>query len=544
MTDGTSAPAYRCGNLAYTRRGLVALFAWLLWGDFCFTLMEAVVPSVLPLKLRGLESANWLIALVMTTLPGVFNTTVCPWVSFRSDRHRGRLGRRIPFILATLPFLTASLVLLAFGDEIGRWLHATCLSHGAVRRASVIVLLLAVFAACFDLFNMFVNSVYWYLFNDVVPPAFLGRFMGWFRAVGTLSNALYHYFILQYAQTHMRAIFLGAAALYFVGFGIMCLRVRERDYPPPDDAGLAPSLPRFVRTLARECYGNRFYWDIFLATMFTAIGGTIGTFTMFFQFSLGLDLRVIGRLGAVGLLASAAAMLGAGVLVDRWHPVRTAAYGTAVGAFLAFNNWIWLLTEIPGPWYYFWVVVAVLPCTALHGALVTTAALPREMMLFPRDRLGQFCGAQSVVRSGGVMIGGFLAGVFIDLMRQVFPDGDFAYRFNFVWSGCFLLVAFGFHYRAYRAWKRLGAAEGYRPPAGKCRLEDLPPRRDTAGVRPGLAAVCSLAFVGAAAAAAVYGLHYWRAGNLPFARLFGLQVGLQAALCTGYFAFLRFMERP
>jgi hypothetical protein len=30
---------------------------WLLWGDFCFTMMEAVVPSIVPLRLKELEPA-------------------------------------------------------------------------------------------------------------------------------------------------------------------------------------------------------------------------------------------------------------------------------------------------------------------------------------------------------------------------------------------------------------------------------------------------------------------------------------------------------
>jgi len=29
-----------------------------------------------------------------------------------------------------------------------------------------------------------VNSIYWYLFRDVIPSAFLGRFMGAFRTIG------------------------------------------------------------------------------------------------------------------------------------------------------------------------------------------------------------------------------------------------------------------------------------------------------------------------------------------------------------------------
>ena len=115
---------YSVGSLVYNRKGLAVLFAWMLWGDFCFTLMETVVgPIILSSKLGSLGASNTLIALIMTTVPGIMNTTVCPWVSFRSDRHRGRLGRRIPFILYTLPFLSLFLVLLGYSEQIGGWVH-------------------------------------------------------------------------------------------------------------------------------------------------------------------------------------------------------------------------------------------------------------------------------------------------------------------------------------------------------------------------------------------------------------------------------------
>ena len=105
VASGNGGKQYHCGALTYTKMGLTALFAWLLWGDFCFTLMEAVGPSVLPLKLKSLGCSNWLIGLVLTTVPNIFTMTVCPYVSVKSDRYRSRWGRRIPFIVWTMPFL-------------------------------------------------------------------------------------------------------------------------------------------------------------------------------------------------------------------------------------------------------------------------------------------------------------------------------------------------------------------------------------------------------------------------------------------------------
>jgi hypothetical protein len=121
FTASTSDPSarYALGTLSYTKMGLVSLFAWLLWGDFCFQVMESLNPAIIPLKLRALDAPNWVIALIMVTLPGILIMSISPWVSFKIDSHCTPLGRRIPFILYTLPFLTASPLRLGFSEQIG-----------------------------------------------------------------------------------------------------------------------------------------------------------------------------------------------------------------------------------------------------------------------------------------------------------------------------------------------------------------------------------------------------------------------------------------
>lgn len=544
MDNAETTPVYRCGNLEYTRRGLAALFAWLLWGDFCFTLMEAIVPSILPLKLKGLESSNFVIGLILTALPGIFNTTLCPWISFKSDRHRGPRGRRIPFILYTIPFLAASLVLIGLSDDIGRWVHAAFLAENGIRQATVIVVLIAVFAACFDLFNMFVSSVFYYLFNDVVPLTHLGRFMSWFKAIGTLSGALYNYFVFKYAGTHMREIYLAVAALYFISFGLLCLRVRERDYPPPSDAAQKPSLARDIRTFVRECYTNRFYWDLFLSTTFMSVGWTIGVFLVFFRQSLGLDLDLIGALVGTTMLVTSALLLFAGQFVDKWNPVRIAAYAATMTAFSGFAGWIWLFADPPSARFYFWATALSLPFAMLVPATASAASGPREMMLFPADRFGQFCGAQALVRSAGTMIGGPLAGLFMDSVAHFAPDNLYAYRFIFVWGGVFTIVSFYFHYRGYRVWKRLGSEAGYSPPTSNCRMEDLPPRSDSPGLKKGILLMLGVSAYGGVVADVAYVTWYCLAGDLSSAGLFGFHILTLIAMFFGCVAFIRFMERP
>ena len=565
---------YRHGALTYTKMGLVALFAWMLWGDFCFTLMEAVVPSVLPLKLHGMDSADWVIALIMSTLPGVFNTTVCPWVSFKSDRYRSLWGRRIPFIIYTMPFLVAALVFIGLSDDIGLRLHAWFFSGSTVKSATVIVLLLAVFAGLFDLFNMFVASVYYYLFNDVVPDRFLARFMAYFRLVAIVSSATYNYFIFRYAESHMREIYLGAALIYLFGFGLMCFKVKEGEYPPPPDQGEAPSLIKDIQTFAKECYTIPFFWYMFLQTTTGAIGGSIGVFTVFFSKSMGLDLNLIGKMSAISLIVVAVCLGFVGSLVDRWHPVRVAVYLHAYTTFFVFGSLVWLFADAPPPLVYVAVCILDGVFNSVQQAMQQAAGSPRQMMLFPRERYGQFCGAQALVRSAGTMVGGLVAGIFLGVVKLFYPTpallpfgrvciwtGNgfilgwpadavaqlpqylYPYRYLFIWTCAFAVLSFYFHYCAYRSWKRLGGETGYTPPRRGFTFAALPPAKDTR-VLGNLLIAPAIAFAGGFMLNAFY---VWYFGfvvhNVRNEIVFGVWTVITLFLFAGYVRFMKFMER-
>ena len=542
--DSKGRKLHRCGSLTYTKQGLVMLFCWLLWGDFCFNLMETVVPSIIPLKLKSLGSANWIIALIMSTLPGVFNTTICPWVSFKSDHYRSRWGRRIPFILYTMPFLTASLLFIGFSDEIGSWLHGLFFSGSSLSRNTVIILLLAVFAGMFDLFNMFVGSVYYYLYNDVVPEHYQSRFMGWSRLVGVLSGALYNYFIYRYALSHMREIYIGAAVLYFVGFGLMCLKVKEGQYPPPPDSDLAPSLLRDIKTFGRECFSVPFFWLIFLGTMFGAISGTIGVFNVFSLQSLGLDLEQIGKMGAFYGIMIAVCLTFAGVLADRWHPVRVDAYVNAFSFFFMFTNLLWIFIDPPTSAIFFWVLVGSSAFGVMLTAIHSTTSMPRMMHLFPRGRFGAFCGAQALVRSAGVMLGGLLAGLFLDMVKSHFPaDSLRSYRYVVVWQGAFAFVTFSLCYCIYRYWKRLGGDTGYTPPLTRIRYADLPKAQDTR-VRKGMFIPVIISWFGCLLTNGFYWLYFlYLAPDSRSAWICGGVTVMVALMLPVYLRFVRFMER-
>ena len=227
-------PKYTCGTLSYTKRALFVMFAWLLWGDFVFGMMQTVAcGSILPLELDSLGASSMLMMIILSTIPRIFNFTVCPWVSYRSDRHRGRFGRRYPYIMITMPMLAGCLVLLGWSNDLTPILQHAIPWVGSFPPATITIAIMAVGILGFNFFDMFVGSVFWYLFNDVVPPQFLGRFMGLFRVVGGVAGMLFNGFIFGVSHTHFREIFTGIAILYVVGFTLMFLFVKEGKYEPP-----------------------------------------------------------------------------------------------------------------------------------------------------------------------------------------------------------------------------------------------------------------------------------------------------------------------
>ena len=446
---------YSVGTLTYTKIGIAFLFGWLLWGDFCFQVMESITPAIIPLKLNHLDAPNWAIGLIITTLPGVLNMTVCPWVSFKSDRHRGPRGRRIPFILWTLPFLTLFLVLLGFSEQIGHLVHGLLPASWSVSPSGAAVMCIGIFMVGFKFFDMFVNSVFWYLFNDVVPHEFLGRFLGLFRVVAGLESMLFNFFIFKHAETHMTEIYVGAAILYAIGMGMMCLKVKEGEYPPPPamvdgESGFISQ----VKTFFIECYSQRYYWNFFLCNASWAVAYTMGVFNVFLQKSVGMDLAQIGfisgMVGGVNMLLT----YPAGALGDRFHPLRVLVWVKFLNLLFLPLGLVWLFFDF-APATAFKVALTISVINIPFGVLTEAMMLPMYMRVLPRERYGQFCAANALVRSLATILGGLAAGLFMDLIKHLYHGSDYAYRFIPVWTIFWTAIALFFLWRLYQDWKKL-----------------------------------------------------------------------------------------
>lgn len=213
-------------SLSYTPMGLLALFCYLLWETSatrsCRRWCQHPAPEAQGswgLERRHGRRQN-------NGPPFAANMTVCP-CELQERPLPEQVGRRIPFI-TTLPFLCLSLIppWLRRGDS-----HVPEKPHrnpGQHLPVATTIGVLGVFMVAFTFFDMFVASVIWYVFNDVVPVQLLGRFLGIFRVVGGLAGALVTTgFIFKHAETHMRDNSIVALIIDFIGHRSHVLLMKE-----------------------------------------------------------------------------------------------------------------------------------------------------------------------------------------------------------------------------------------------------------------------------------------------------------------------------
>ena len=101
---------YKVGTLVYTQTALLTVMFWMLLGDLCLQIMEQLPTSIVPLQLRWASASDTLIGFVSGSLPAVLGILLNPVIGVQSDRHRGKLGRRRPFLLWSTPLVMVALL--------------------------------------------------------------------------------------------------------------------------------------------------------------------------------------------------------------------------------------------------------------------------------------------------------------------------------------------------------------------------------------------------------------------------------------------------
>jgi maltose/moltooligosaccharide transporter len=458
-TRQTTGQTYRAGEIYYTRRQLMRVFFWLLGGDFAFTFFEQIFGRFIPLFAKDLHGSNMLIGIMTGSIAGLMNVFFLPNISMRSDRHRGPLGRRIPLLLWATPCTVGSLLLVGYAPEIGHVLTVWTPRWLSVGETSLTLGLLCLFVVSYHLWNMVLVNAYNWLIRDVVPTEVIGRFLSWFRLVTTLASFIFLWWVFPQVISHRKEVFVIVGLTYALIFLGMCWQIREGSYPPPPQehrSAVASFLQYF-----RECLSVAMYRQFFLVyVLMVAATISVNPFlTLFARNGLGLEMGGIGRIFAWGTLASAIAFLPVGWLCDKFNPIRVVIAGI-VGYALALMLAYFFVHDRTSWWIYTILSAVPLCAWSLGNATLSIA-------LFPAEKFGQFSAGLNVFGYGGIILGNYLLGTFMDWVHS-------SYQLAFVWGALMSALAIGPMLLVYRGWKRHGGPDEYVPP--------LPEVKTTLGV--------------------------------------------------------------
>lgn len=439
------------GTLVYTTTGLAILFCWLLLGDFAWQLKERSVTATAQLFLRKFEASDFLVGLLVGSVPSAIGMLLGPVISVRSDRHRGRWGRRIPFLLIPMPFVAVSMTGLAVAPLIGAQIHHW-LGAGSPGLNVCVLGTFAAFWGVFEIFAIMANAVFGGLINDVVPHAVIGRFFGLFRIVSLVDGILFNSLIIKHVEEHFFWVFLGTGLVYSIGFTVMGLMVKEGDYPPPEPISESTRPGRFqsLRAYFRECYTTPFYLWVFVATILSTLSfSPVNAFSIFYAKSLGMSMEIYGRYIAASYVISLALAYFIGSLADRFHPLRLGIVSMSLYAGIS----LWGAAFATDPQRFGFAFIAH---TVISGIYITSMASIGQR-LYPKLKFAQFASAAGLLYAT-------CSSVLPPAMGLLLDASHHNYRLTFLSSGILATLGLLALLVVYRQFLQLGGPKNYVAP--------------------------------------------------------------------------------
>jgi len=403
----SNAARLQAGALRYTAAGLGMVMFWLLLGEFAIAMRErSALPGALEL-LRRHHASDTTVSLLMSSVPALLGILLGPLVSYHSDRHRGRLGRRLPYLIAATPIGALAMVGLAACPWIGAWTDAMLGAWSPGLDQCVLIW----FCLCWGIFEciaIMTLALYAGLVNDIIPFPLLGRFFAAVRVVSLGAGILFNYWLFPLTDTHLFEVLAGIGILFGVGSLWMCAMVKEGAYPPvAAGAPQRPGLAHVAREFAATCFAERRHLWVYAALMLAAVTFTpFNTFYQYYAASMGLSKTTLGELTAASYMASIVLALFIGAAADRWGALRVSLGILALYALVSGAGFMWVRDGAGFAWLYVAHVV-------VSGAYYTaSASIP--MALFPRLHFLQFNAAKDLMVGLATIATGLLQGPLLD----------------------------------------------------------------------------------------------------------------------------------
>lgn len=450
--EASAGKIYRVGTLTYTRSALATVLFWMLLGDWCLQIVEAV-PSLIPLLLKWSGATDSIIGLLTASGPYFLSVILYPIVGVWSDRHRGKLGRRRPFLLWFTPVIVVALALTGYAPDLAKAIGPRL----GISSPWFAIALIGLFNLLFAVSNTVILQVYQFLFVDVIPQEVMGKFIGFYRAIGALGTFAFHRWGFGHAETYAGRIFTGSGVLYAIAFLLLVWRVKEGTYPPPEAAKERKTLLQWIKTYFRECFGSSFHLKAYLLTFcYWNASVPYNTFLVFFCTKAGregyaptleLPLAEYGQLRSWLSLAQVPVFFLVGPFIDRFHPLRVVIVSYVI---MAITYWSSIVMVTSARTYLIWGLANIV------GVSIFTAC---QLVIFPRilpkEKYGQFFTANQVIGISGLLVTPVICGRLLDVFHN--------YRLIFAWAGTFTLIGFFAAIALYRHWLRLGGDKDFDP---------------------------------------------------------------------------------
>jgi MFS family permease len=389
--------------------------AWLALPTFALALSITVVSTYLSEVTRRYTQQTAVIGVIIGS-EGIMALWVPLLSGAWSDQLRGRLGGRLPFVIAGVIPAAVALALIGFMHSLG---------------------LVALVAVVFFGFYFVAYEPYRALYPDLLDDEQVaGRAQSTqalARGLGTGFALLGGGLLLSIAKPLpflAAAIILLAAVAAFVVARLrqgMPKQGHASEHGPAHVFRRVPGLLKKHPALRAYLIANAL-WEMALSALkaFVILYLTIGL-----HYKLAVASLLIGAVALV-ILGGAAA---AGKLGDKFGRVRVVTY-----ALWAYGlGYLVLIFTTSRP-----LIVAAIPFVALGGGAVMTLAYAILMPLMPDDEHGTLTGFYSLSRGIGIIAGPILAGVAISLTgSSVFPGTQ---GFQAMWivcaAGAFLSLLF------------------------------------------------------------------------------------------------------
>ena len=266
--------------------------SWITFGHFGMALSTTILVPLMNLRLKAVGVSDSGVGLITSTNLWAVSFLVM-YFSWKSDHCTSRLGRRTPFVLLSLPFLTLALILFPLFSE--KWL--------------LVGLMLVYY-----FFNDMGASTYPLLSIDCVSQEVLARVSGLVAIVISLAGFLSSRLGAKMADRHQTGVFIFAALAMTATVLLALWQIREPPIHHPAEGKFNLLAPIKVAT-----QDKRILVLMVAVALLNAFTMIFNTWVWFYaKTRLHLSIGATGAAMSWGLLLRMAVSYPAGWLIDRF----------------------------------------------------------------------------------------------------------------------------------------------------------------------------------------------------------------------------------